>query len=217
MAARRKSAKSRRSSASPRRGAKKAAKRGSRPAKKVAKKASRKVAKKVARRAAPRPKKARRAAATPRPRAAAPAAAVDVMLIDALNGRPAVNDIGITHHHSDYTSHDVEGVRRFYTETLGLGNALYIPEHGYLSIFFSPRSSLGFMAPMPGAPPESWSPPGEPNIYLFVEDVDRAHQLLTERGVNFEMAPTDTPWGHRLAICRDPEGRRVCLAKNLKG
>jgi predicted enzyme related to lactoylglutathione lyase len=136
--------------------------------------------------------------------------------MNAPNGRPAVSDIGITHHHSDYTSHDVEGVRRFYTETLGLGNAIYIPEHGYLTVFFSPRSSLGFMAPMPGMPPESWSPPGEPNIYLFVEDVDRAHETLTARGVTFEMAPTDTPWGHRMAVLRDPEGRRVCLAKDLK-
>lgn len=168
----------------------------------------------------PAPPRRRAAGKAPAPRRAADrgraeAAPSDVMALPAPNGRPALSDIGITHHHADYTSHDVEAVRRFYTETLGIRNAIS-PGNQYLTVFFSPRSSLGFMSPMPGAPPESWSPPGEPNIYLFVEDVDRAHRLLTERGVNFEMPPTDMPWGHRMAICRDPEGRRVCLAKDLR-
>jgi lactoylglutathione lyase len=48
-----------------------------------------------------------------------------------------------------------------------------------------------------------------------VEDVDRAYQDLTAKGVSFDMPPQDMPWGHRMAVCRDPEGRRVCLAKNL--
>lgn len=223
MAARRKKAKSGRSSASRKGGAKKAGKpAGRKAARKAARPQARPKAKRAAKRAAARRPPANRAPAkrkaAPRAaagRASAAPAAANVMAMNALNGKPASSGIGVTHHHADYTSHDVEGVRRFYTEVLGFGNALYIPEHGYLTVFLSPRSSLGFMAPMPGMPPESWSPPGEPNIYLFVEDVDRAYQDLTSRGVSFDQAPADMPWGHRMATLRDPEGRLVCLAKDI--
>lgn len=70
------------------------------------------------------------------------------------------------------------------------------------------------MPSMPG-PPEQWRPPREPAIYLFVTNVDRAHRDLVAKGVSFEQDPTDMPWGHRLAILRDPEGRKVCLAQDL--
>jgi predicted enzyme related to lactoylglutathione lyase len=76
-----------------------------------------------------------------------------------------------------------------------------------------PSSSVGFMPPLPG-PPEQWRPPREPNIYLIVADVDRAYRELTEKGATFEQAPTDMPWGHRVAVLRDPEGRAVCLAQS---
>ena len=67
-----------------------------------------------------------------------------------------------------------------------------------------------------GVPPEQWQPPGEPNFYFYVDDVDRAFEVLSAKGVAFEQPPTNMPWGHRMAVLRDPEGRRVCLAKNLQ-
>ena len=79
----------------------------------------------------------------------------------------------------------------------------------------SPTSSLGFMPPMPG-PPEDWRPPREPALYFMVEDVDRAHRALVDKGVPFDQAPANMPWGHRVALLRDPEGRRVCLAQLIK-
>jgi predicted enzyme related to lactoylglutathione lyase len=160
-----------------------------------AKAASVKAAKK---RAAPA-----RKAAVSAPRAAARAEA------------PAVaNAIGLVNHHLDYTSHDLDGVKRFYTELLGFSQSQHDPTLNYLYIQTSGSSSLGFMPPMPG-PPEDWRPPREPALYFMVEDVDRAHQALVDRGVEFDQAPRDMPWGHRVAILMDPEGRRVCLAQNL--
>ena len=67
---------------------------------------------------------------------------------------------------------------------------------------------------MPG-PPEDWRPPREPAIYFFVRDVDRAYRELSARGVSFDGEPADAPWGHRVALLRDPEGRRICLAQPL--
>jgi predicted enzyme related to lactoylglutathione lyase len=123
------------------------------------------------------------------------------------------NAIGAWHHHLDYTSHDIAAIKRFYTEILGFSRYIEEPEAGYLSIRTTPTTSIGFMAPVPG-PPEFWRPPGEPGLYFFVKDVDRVYKDLLAKGVSFQQPPTDMPWGHRMAICRDPEGRMVCLAQD---
>lgn len=172
----------------------------------------------AAKRAAPKP-----AAASPRPAAAArtgpapkpPAAPRPATAAPRPRVSPeAPNAIGAWHHHFDYTSHDMVAIKRFYTETLGFKRVIEEPGVGYLSIRTTPTTSLGFMAPV-AVPPEQWRPPGEPALYFFVENVDRAHRDLTAKGVSFQQPPTDMPWGHRLAICRDPEGRMVCLAQDL--
>jgi predicted enzyme related to lactoylglutathione lyase len=115
----------------------------------------------------------------------------------------------------DYSSHQLDEVRRFYTEVLGLKDFALDASMNYLLVTTGPSSSLGFMPPLEG-PAEDWRPPREPNIYLFVEDVDRAHALLVKRDVEFLDAPRDMPWGHRVARLRDPEGRMVCLASAVK-
>jgi predicted enzyme related to lactoylglutathione lyase len=122
------------------------------------------------------------------------------------------NDIGLIRQHLDYTSHDLEQVKRFYAETLGFTRFDHDPAQNYLWIQTGTRTSIGFMPPAPG-PPEQWRPPREPALYLIVADVDRAHVDLAARGVTFDQIPTDMPWGHRVATLRDPEGRIVCLAQ----
>ena len=121
--------------------------------------------------------------------------------------------IGLTTHHLDYTSHDMDGIKHFYTVTLGFTKAQHDPANNYLIVQTGPSSSLGFMPPMPG-PPEQWRPPREPALY-FIDDVDRAYRDLVGKGVVFDQAPQDMPWGHRVAILRDPEGRTVYLAQSI--
>jgi catechol 2,3-dioxygenase-like lactoylglutathione lyase family enzyme len=189
-------------------------------ARKRAEKAARKSASKASRRpAAPKKATARRAAlarkaAKPVTKSARSAARakVSAMAMNGPNGKPVTNGIGLNHHHMDYSTHDPDAMKRFFVEVLGFTNVLYIPEHRYLSVFISPTSSFGFIPPS-GVAPEQWQPPGEPNMYFFVDDVDRAFKKLRAKGVSFEQEPADMPWGHRLAILRDPEGRRVCLAQ----
>lgn len=127
----------------------------------------------------------------------------------------APNTIGFLSQHMDYTTHNLEGVKHFYTELCGFTGFRYMPEGPYLAIQTGPSSSLGFMPPRPG-PPEQWQPPREPTLYLIVDDVDRAHRELTAKGVSFERGPADMPWGHRVAMLRDPEGRSVQLAQVKK-
>jgi lactoylglutathione lyase len=127
----------------------------------------------------------------------------------------APNAIGLIRVHVSYNSHEMDQVRRFYTETLGFTRFDGEPASEYLWIQTGGRSSIGFSAPEPG-PPEQWRPPREPSLYLIVSDVDRAHLELTERGATFEQGPTDMPWRHRVATLRDPEGRLVCLAQVIE-
>src|SRR5881296_3769622 len=110
------------------------------------------VRKAVRRKAAPKKKVARKVAATP---ALTPSA------------------IGAMNHHLDYTTHDIEGVKRFYTHLLGFSKFNEDPKFNYLWIQTGHTSSLGFMPPMRemGEP----SPAKEPVLYFMVKDVDRAY------------------------------------------
>lgn len=127
----------------------------------------------------------------------------------------AKNAIGFLSQHVDFTSHALDEVKRFYTELLGFSQFEFDSQMSYLMVSTGATSSVGFMPPMPG-PPENWRPPREPNLYLMVADVDRAHRELVSRGVAFESPPQDMPWGHRVAVTRDPEGRTVCLAQIVR-
>ena len=123
--------------------------------------------------------------------------------------------IGCTAQHLDFTSHALDDLRRFYTETLGFSDSTYDERFHYLRVVTASGASLGFMPPMPG-PPEQWRPPREPALYFMVEDVDRACDTLRARGVVLQQEPTDMPWKHRVAVLKDPEGRLIMLAQVLE-
>jgi predicted enzyme related to lactoylglutathione lyase len=123
--------------------------------------------------------------------------------------------IGLVAQHLDFTSHDLDGVRSFYTEAFGFSDFTDDPAMNYLHITLANGVTIGFAPPVPG-PPEQWRPPREPALYFMVEDADRAHAELTARGVAFDQPPTDMPWGHRAALLRDPEGRMVWVAHRSK-
>jgi predicted enzyme related to lactoylglutathione lyase len=173
------------------------------------KKASRKAARPAARKkTTPRKKAAapKRAAASSKaaPRRKAGTAAAPGM------AATVPNAIGAMVHHIDYTTHDPEGVRRFYTQLLGFSKFDHDSQFSYLWVQTGQSSSIGFMPPMEGM--GEASPAKEPTLYFMVKDVDRAYQSLSAKGVMFEGPPADMPWGHRVVRTADPEGRTVMLA-----
>lgn len=168
--------------------------------KKAARKSARKPARKKAAKRAPAPKKAARPKAAPKKAAPARPAAP-----------PAVpSAIGLMSHHSDFTTHNLDGIRRFYVELLGFSKHDVDPKMNYLYIQTGNTSSLGFMPPMPGMGEPT--PAKEPTLYFMVKNVDQAYANLAAKGVMFEGPPADMPWGHRVVSTVDPEGRRVMLA-----
>lgn len=169
--------------------------------------AKRKSARTVARKkAAPKPRR-KKTAARPRRKSAAAKRPVRRAAPQAPPAPPS--GIGLLNHHLDYTTYDLEGMRRFYTDFLGFREFTLDSSMNYLMVRTGSSSSLGFMPPMPGM---DASPPREPGLYFMVKDVDRAHSDLVAKGVQFERPPADMPWGHRVAVTRDPEGRLVYLA-----
>jgi lactoylglutathione lyase len=52
-------------------------------------------------------------------------------------------------------------------------------------------------------------------VTVLVEDVDRTHRGMAERGVTFLTEPQDRPWGQRSAYFEDPEGHLIEIATNL--
>ena len=126
---------------------------------------------------------------------------------------PIPNAMGLVVSHADYTTHNFEEVRRFYTQQLGFSRFQYDPNFRYLWIQTTHQSSVGFMPPMPGA--DMPLPPREPTIYFVVQDIDEAYRKLQARGVSFEAPPETMPWGHRIVRTRDPEGRSIILAQDM--
>ena len=86
-------------------------------------------------------------------------------------------------HHFDYTTHDIDAVKRFYVVLLGFKNHEHDPQFNYLWVQTGNTSSLGFMPPMQGM--GEMSPPKEPTLYFMVDDVDRAYANLSAKGMMF--------------------------------
>ncbi len=54
--------------------------------------------------------------------------------------------------------------------------------------------------------------PGGSAVYLSVEDADRTHAELRERGARIEKEPQDYPYGLRDFDVRDLDGNRLVIA-----
>ncbi len=120
--------------------------------------------------------------------------------------------LAIRGQHVDFLSYKVEQVRKFYQDVLELKTELRDTEGlNYLFVKTSSSSSLGFMPPHPEMRGEQ-PLPREPTLYFYVANVDRAHALLTAKGVGFAGPPQVMPWGDRIVTTTDPEGRTVMLA-----
>jgi len=51
----------------------------------------------------------------------------------------------------------------------------------------------------------------KPEIFLLVDDVDKAYLDLKDKGAKFFTEPKDQPWGARAATFTDPDGNKVTI------
>ena len=56
-----------------------------------------------------------------------------------------------------------------------------------------------------------FKPGGKLEIFLLVDDVDKAYRELKEKGVKFITEPKDKHWGARAAMFIDPDGNEFTI------
>jgi predicted enzyme related to lactoylglutathione lyase len=125
------------------------------------------------------------------------------------------NLIGFVRQHVDFLTYKVEQLRKFYGDVLGFPTEQGESTLNYLFVNTSASSSIGFMPPHPRMTSEQ-PPPKESTLYFIVEDVDRVFAKLMAKGVAFMGPPQEMPWGHRVVMTHDPEGRTVMLGSPSK-
>jgi len=54
---------------------------------------------------------------------------------------------------------------------------------------------------------------GEPYINFLVDDLDEAYEVLKREGVKIIDGPRETPWGGRIVLFLDPDGKRLQFTK----
>lgn len=93
----------------------------------------------------------------------------------------------------------------FYQDQLGFELLSHEPDYGYASFQAGPIS-LGL------ASTDDPSLVGRhTGIGVMVEDIDESYAALNAAGVEFEMVPTQQPWGGTLALFKDPDGNVLYL------
>lgn len=105
-----------------------------------------------------------------------------------------------------FTVVDLKRAVHFYEGVLGLSKK-YHYENNYAG-FDCGGVEIGLV---PGTP--SVEQEGAPCVDFLVDDVDKAYQMLKERGVSFNKKPHDTPWGGRIAQFADPDGNLLQLVQ----
>ena len=103
-----------------------------------------------------------------------------------------------------------EACLAFYRDQLGL--PLEAADHNFAQ--FTTQGARLYLHRLDEAEPLR---PDTVEIHFTVADVDEVYSALVERGVRFEQAPADMPWGRRMAACRDPEGYSVEIVGPLQG
>lgn len=99
--------------------------------------------------------------------------------------------------HVGLNARDLEGLTRFYRDTLGLKQSVYYPgtvaifEVGDVDVFLTPGV------------------PGDADFDLAVDDVDGFRALLVAAGVSCTEAADSKQTGHRGLTFTDPDGNRV--------
>ena len=103
---------------------------------------------------------------------------------------------------------DVQAALAFYRDAFGGVVTYEFPPGGddpvYVALAVG-SSSLGIGLE------ESPLPPGNVQLWFYVDDVDRVTRELAAAGASVVEEPVDQPWGERTSLVTDPFGTRIRL------
>jgi len=111
---------------------------------------------------------------------------------------------------------DVERVASFYV-TLGFEEHVRMPDQSGAAGFIGLRRDAAELAVTTENSPRMLAgvepgPGPRHELFVYVDDVDRAFAAVREAGALALREPADMPWGERVAFVQDPEGNVVTLA-----
>jgi lactoylglutathione lyase len=102
---------------------------------------------------------------------------------------------------------DAKRSRKFYVEVLGFGAR--INGDDFSSVLTANGVEIELHAPHDGHDHVVASKSTQ--LSLEVDDVDKWHETMRARGVEFSQVPKKMPWGTREAYLRDPDGYLIAL------
>jgi len=111
---------------------------------------------------------------------------------------------------NELLTHDADGAREFYRDTLGVGTKQteLVDDAGYTELTVNDRTVAGMM-PMDG-PQWPAEIPSHWMVYFGVDDVERAAERVTKLGGEVRVPPTDISIGS-FALAADPSGATFSL------
>lgn len=99
-------------------------------------------------------------------------------------------------YHITFPVSDIKKAVAFYENVLGLKKTGEWPNYGTFDV---------------GGIQFGLEPHGKMEIFLLVDDVDKAYQDLKAKGVKFITEPKDQHWGARTATLVDPDGNKFTI------
>ncbi|MFI0395607.1 VOC family protein [Paracoccus jiaweipingae] len=104
-------------------------------------------------------------------------------------------------------SRDPQAGFRFYADLFGwgAGDALDMGEQGRYQLFRHNGSDIGGMMGLGDAPAPFWLP------YFGVDDVARAHQVITDQGGTVLAGPSEVPGPALIVVAQDPQGATFAI------
>jgi len=99
-------------------------------------------------------------------------------------------------YHITFPVSDLKKAVAFYEKVLGLKKTREWPNYATFDV---------------GGIQFGLEPRGKLEIFLLVDDVDKAYQELKGKGVNFITEPKDQHWGARTAVFTDPDGNKFTI------
>lgn len=102
----------------------------------------------------------------------------------------------------DISSDRIDESRKFYTEFLGMQQAM---DMGWILTFVSPANPTAQITLLRA----STSVVPNPDISIEVEDVDAVHTKAVAQSLPIVYPLTDEPWGVRRFFVRDPNGKVI--------
>jgi glyoxylase I family protein len=120
-------------------------------------------------------------------------------------------------HHVGLVTGQLERMRRFYTEVVGLQETRGFPEHriAFLEAGGTLIELLGEDVPSAGTGSGGWH-----HLAWEVDDLDATFAQLVARGAAVSSPPEDFPQdapAFRIAFLRDPDGNLLELVKRIGG